>query len=318
MTKKVLIAVALVLALSATASAWESLTHAYLMERIKNGAANTNANERYGITTADFFNFLLSSPYRDFIYGQTHERAMLAWHQAGSGKKGTPQEQLAMGLVCHNGVWATDRSAHSAAFTTDPTEGYVITKAEMLEGYLAALWQQLGIADPAYAPLRRELCHEIIEIVVDVQVWRFDKGIGARYMQSALTRDDSVQGLLAGAFAGPLAEFSLTTALPIDRPTAALVIGQAEAGFRMQMAYYASLFVPADESVVLAGLGGYLAILAHDGFGLTIDAAAVAGLLNMVLGSGLTADIEYELTATVNSVRDQLAAHKVVYDPKGE
>jgi hypothetical protein len=238
---------------------------------------------------------------------------------AGNGMKGTAQESLAMGFVSHNGVWGADLAAHYAAFTTDPTKGYVIAKAEYLEAYLGAggLWIQLGIDAPEAAPLRLELCHEIIEIIVDIQVWRLDKGIGARYFQSVLTRDDSIQDLLASAYAGVLAEFSLTTGQPLDRGAAAFIIGQVEAGFRTQMGYYASLFNTTDETAVINGLGGYLAMLAHDGFGLNIDGPTVAGLLQMVLQANVTYDFLGELEATVTSVRDQLVAHRVVYGPKG-
>jgi hypothetical protein len=318
MKKQVLTVAALGLALSVTASAWESLTHAYLMERIKDGAANTSANERYGITTPDFFNFLLGSPYRDYLYDQTHENFMRVWHQSGNGMKGTPQEQLAMGLVCHNGIWGTDVSAHSAAFTTDHAKGYVIAKAETLEGDLAPLWQELHIDGPEHAPLRREICHEVVEIVIDVQVWRLDKGLGARYLQSAMTRDGSIRDLLASAYAGGLADFSTTTPLPIDRPTAALFLGQAESGYRMQMMYYATIFNTTNEDAVLTGLGGYLAQVAREGYGLQVSPAAVKGLLSMVLGSNITSDLLGELDATVASVKAALAAHKVVYGPKGQ
>ena len=321
MTRKALMVVAVVLAFAVTASAWESLTHAYLMEMIKNGAGNTTNDERYGITGPDFFNFLLSSPYRSFLYDQTHEEFMRVWHMAGNGMKGTPEEALAMGFVCHNGVWGADLTAHYAALTENPAEGYVISKAIVLEMYLAAggLWGQLGLGgdDPRSAAIRRELCHEIIEIIVDIQVWRLDKAIGGRYLQAVMLRDASFGELLGSAYAGVLAEYSLTTAAPIDRPAAMAVIGEAEAGYRYQMLYYASIFNTTDEAAVIAGLGNYLALLAQDGFGLPIDGATVAGLLQLVLSFNLTYDVEVELDATVDHVQEQLAANKVVYGPKG-
>ncbi len=104
MKKKVLFGVVLVLTLSLTAPAWDVLGHAFIMEQIKGGPQNATGNELYGITSPDFVNYLLNTPYYDYLYKTTHTEFMRVWNMAT-----TPAAQeLAMGFVCHNGVWGAD------------------------------------------------------------------------------------------------------------------------------------------------------------------------------------------------------------------
>jgi len=317
MKKKVLIGIVFVLTLSLTAPAWDVLGHAFIMEQIKGGPQNANGNELYGITSPDFVNYLLNTPYYDYLYKSTHTDFMRVWNMAT-----TPAAQsLAMGFVAHNGVWGADYPAHYSSLSGDPTKGYIIAKAEMLEQIFGQMdvWAGLGLGGDMYLPLRLELCHNIIEYVVDIQIWMADPTIAGRVMSAAAGRAPIMQHLVKTAFGGPLVAYSQKTAERLNHPAALLILLPAEVSFQQRVALYAGLYATADSfEEVLSNLDGYLRVLASQMFDLTLPPGEAAKLLGGVLQMGLTADAPYELEATVTYVQGQLAAHNIVYGKGGK
>ena len=313
MKKRALCGVVLVLGLSMTAAAWDVLAHSFIMEQIKGGPDKANGNEVYGITSPDFVNYLMGQPYYGWLYDETHKDFMRVWHKAE-----TPAEQsLAMGFVAHNGLWGADYAAHIAALTlADKTKGYVIQKAEYIESLLGAMgvWAELEIDEEEYLPLRLELCHNIIEYVIDLQVWLSDPTIAGRVAIAAAGRDASIQRLLKTSYAGLFVAYSRKIGEPLSHENALSTLLGYESAFQARVVLYASLF-PADGNlnVALGNLSVYLSALANQMFGLIIDPAKVAEILGGVLLLGVTNDVGPELGATINYVHDQLIAHQVVY-----
>jgi len=321
MKKKVFIGIVLVLTFSMTAAAWDVLGHAFIMEQIKGGPAAANGNEVYGITTPDFVNYLIGTPYYEWLYEQTHTNFMRVWRMAGNGKKGSAEQALAMGFVAHNGVWGADRIAHSSSLTIgDPDHGYVIAKAAQLEQTFTGLgiWAGLGIDGEAYLPLRLELCHNIIEYVVDIKIWMTNPGLAQRVVAAAAARDASMQKLVKTAYAGPLTAYSQQTEGPMSHPAALALLQAYESAFQERVVLYAGLYASATSlESLLANLDGYLRFLASTVFKLELAEGQAGQLLGLVLQLGLTDDVGGELAATVDYVRDQLAAHNVVYGAPG-
>ena len=279
MKKKVLFGVVLVLTLSLTAPAWDVLGHAFIMEKIKGGPQNTTGNELYGITSPDFVNYLLNTPYYDYLYKTTHTEFMRVWNMAT-----TPAAQeLAMGFVCHNGVWGADYTAHYSSLIGDPTKGYIIAKAEMLEYDLrpdGRLGRDWALGGDMYLPLRLELCHNIIEYVVDIQIWMADPTIAGRVMAAAAGRAPIMQHLVKTAFGGPLVAYSQKTEARLNHPAALAILLPAEVSFQQRVALYAGLYATADTfEEVLSNLDGYLRVLASQMFELTLPPGQAAQLL---------------------------------------
>lgn len=322
MKRKALFGVILVLAISMTASAWDVLAHSYIMEQIKGGPGDTNGNEIYGITSPDFVNYLIGTPYYDWLYSQTHKNFMRVWHMAGNGNKADAEQSLAMGFVAHNGLWGADYTAHVSSLTIgDPAHGYVIAKAMLLEQIYAGygIWTGLGLDGNDYQALRLELCHNIIEYAIDVAVWQTDPGIAARVVAAAAGRDASMQTLVKTAYAGLLVGYSQKTDAPLNHPAALALLQTYENAFQTRVVAYATLFASASTpEQVLSNLDGYLSTLAAQIFGLTLDQGEAAQLLGVVFQAHLLDDLGNELGATVNYVRDQLVAHKIVYGNLGQ
>ncbi len=317
MKKQVLFGVVLVLTLSLAAPAWDVLGHAFIMEQIKGGPQNANGNELYGITSPDFVNYLLNTPYYDYLYKSTHTDFMRVWNMAT-----TPAAQsLAMGFVAHNGVWGADYPAHYSSLSLgDPSKGYIIAKAEAVEYAFGQMgvWAGMGLAGDMYKPLRLELCHNVVEYVIDIQIWMTDPGIASRVMAAAAGRAPIMQELVKTAFGGPLVAFSQKTEARLNHPAAMAILLPAEISFQQRVTLYAGLYATAsDLNGVLTNLDGYLRALAAQMFGLTLQPGQAAQLLGAVLQMGVTADVPYELGATVNYVQGQLAAHNIVYGKGG-
>ena len=316
MKKKVLIGIVFVLTLSLTAPAWDVLGHAFIMEQIKGGPQNANGNELYGITSPDFVNYLLNTPYYDYLYGETHKDFMRVWNMAT-----TPAAQsLAMGFVAHNGLWGADYTAHVSSITTDPANGYVINKAIAVEELYAQLgvWAMMGLEGDEYAGFRRELCHNIVEYVIDIYVWMGDPTIAGRVRTAALERGGIMQQLVKTAFGGPLVAFSQKSAARLNHPAALAILLPAETAFQERVAYYANLYATATSvEEVLGNLDGYLQLLAKQMFNLDLEDGQAAQLLGAVLQSHLLDDVGGEIGATVAYVYDQLAAHNIVYGMGG-
>lgn len=312
--KRIVIMLVAVIIATGLAYSWESGTHAYLMNKIRPGSGAVGANLAYGIVCPDLVNFMFTSPYKDYLYGQTHEEFLRLWRQAKNGPGYAEELALAYGFVCHNNLWGTDSAAHVAARTTlsalGEPEGYVITKARLLDQALAATWEALGIGGDEYAPLRLELCHEIIEIAVDVQVWGLDHTIGDTMVQAALSRSDAIRSLLKTAYAGNLVAYSNRNGMPMNANQARAILIDAENVFQQRMVLYGTIFMQSDQAAIELALGGYLAQSAS-AYGVTVTAEQVRDVIDQVLAGGLTADFQAELDATAAFVQAQLDAHGI-------
>ena len=318
MKKKVLIGIVLVLSFSMTAPAWDVLGHAFIMEQLRGGAGQANGNELYGITAPDFVNYLLPTPWYGFLYGQTHEDFMALYDKAL-----TPAEKaLAVGFVAHNGVWGADHPAHYASLTIgDPTHGYVINKATLLEQIYAGygVWAAMGIAGAEYADFRLELCHNVVEYAIDISIWSVDPGIASRLAAAAAGRAPSMGRLVVAAYAEPLVAYSQETVAPLNFDAAAAILRPAEAAFKQRDITYAGLFIGATSvEQVLGNLDPYVKGLAAEIFGLTLADGQAAQLIGLALQAGLFNDLAGELAATVQYVGEQLAAHNIGYAGPGK
>jgi hypothetical protein len=177
----------------------------------------------------------------------------------------------------------------------------------------------MGLGGDMYYGLRLELCHNIVEYVVDIIVWMNDHTIAGRVMAAALGRAPIMQQLVKTAFAGPLVAFSQKTDARLNQPAALAVLLPAEISFQQRVALYAGLYATAtDLNGVLANLDGYLRVLAAQMFGLPLQPGQAAQLLSIVLlQMGVCNDAPDELEATITYVRDNLASHGIVYGLMG-
>jgi len=326
MKKQILIGIVLVLSLAMTASAWDVLGHAYIMEQLKGGAGSASANELYGITAPDFVNYLIGGPYYDYLYNETHKDFMRVWHMSGNGIQGTNEQELAFGFVAHNGVWGADYIAHVASLA-DASQGYVVGLAHVLETVFAStevapgvnIWLALGIGTgPEYHDLRIELCHNIVEYIIDVRIWEADASLAGRVAAAAAARDASMPGLMVKAYGKLLSDFSQTTAAPLNHAAADFLLQSYEGFFKEREYLYAGLFASASTlDGVIVNLSGYLSELANALYGLGTTPDQVYQILYLSYYSLLQFDVMSELDGTVNFVRGQMAAHHVVYGPKG-
>ena len=317
MKKKVLIGIVLVLAFSMTAPAWDVLGHAFIMEQLRGGAGQANGNELYGITAPDFVNYLLLTPYYSFLYDQTHSDFMALYDKAL-----TPAEKaLAVGFVAHNGVWGADHVAHYASLTIgDPTHGYVINKAALLEQIYASMgiWDLINLGAAEYMDLRLELCHNIVEYAIDIMIWAGDPGLPSRVAAAAAVRAPSMGRLVVAAYGDPLVAYSQGTSAPLNLNAAAAILQPAEAAFRQRVITYAGLFTGAlSVDDVLGNFDPYLRGLASEMFGLTLDPGQAGQLLGAALLTDLFNDLPGELAATVQYVGENLALHNIGYKGPG-
>lgn len=320
MKKKVLIGIALILAFSMTAAAWDVLGHAFIMEQLRGGAGQANGNELYGITAPDFVNYLLPTPWYGFLYGQTHENFMALY----TGALTPAEKALAVGFLAHNGVWGADHVAHHASLTIgDPEHGYVVNKAMQLEQIYAGMgvWSGLGIGGAEYETFRLELCHNVVEYAIDIAIWSIDPGLPSRLAAAAAVRAPSMGRLVVAAYAEPLVAYSLGTAAPLNLDAAAAILQPAEAAFKQRIITYAGLFIGATSAEeVLGNMDPYVRGLAADMFGLVLDEGQAAQLIGLALlpGFNLFDDLAGELTATIGYVGGGLVSHNIGYAGPGK
>jgi hypothetical protein len=244
-----LVAVGFALALWAgTSMAWERGTHAYIADQLKKAGGPYNIDEMYGSMAPDVFNYLFAAPYvlfRNYLYDQTHHQFLLVKDAVKWGY----EKSSAYGFLSHNNIWGADSTAHIASRTLLPNEGYVITKAAMLHGYL--------MTDPGYAALvgpnpaiGLEICHNIIEAAGDIVLARHDGSVGAKLMEIALRPKPHMQNLMVRAYAQGLADASGSLGYPITIVQAEQLIRSEEEGFRTSCIAYGYL-LQQDESIIL-------------------------------------------------------------------
>jgi len=257
-----LAAVGLALALWAgTGMAWERGTHAYIADKLKKAGGPYNIDEMYGAMAPDVFNYLFKAPnvlFRNYLYDQTHHQFL----KVKNAVKWGYEKSSAYGFLSHNNVWGADSTAHIASRTLLPNQGYIITKAEMLHGFL--------LNDPLYAALvgsnpaiGLEICHNVIEAAGDIILARHDASAGSKLIKIALRPKPHMQNLMVRAYAQGLAEFSASTPYAIDLTAAEQLIRSEETKFRTSCIGYGYL-LQQSESVILENVIAQFKELAQD------------------------------------------------------
>ena len=227
-----------------------------------------------------------------------------------------PEKDAAVGFASHNNVWGADMTAHTRSLTLDPTEGYIITKAKILNAFL--------MTDPGYAALlggfpdvALEICHDIVEAGGDVILKNYDPTIGAKLMAIGSKPKPEIRDLLVKAYAHDLSEFSKTTPAPMSNKDAKEFILDAENNFRMGIIGYGYL-LEGDEATLIANIVDQFKNLAGvflTAYGIPVpDDPTLTALITNALGLGIAlcqGDYMTEVLATADFVRDQLKAHKI-------
>ncbi|HUV37021.1 MAG TPA: T9SS type A sorting domain-containing protein [Patescibacteria group bacterium] len=229
----------LVAAFTTDAGAWGAVTHAHLANVLGHRTDLPNAQEIYGSTLPDMFNLMYDSPYKDYLWTETHYGFMKVANRCG----GRNLEAFAFGFVSHNDGWAADLTAHHDARTM-PGVGYIIAKVNELVPALRPRLVDILVA--AGAPgaealadrLTPGLAENFVETAVDLLVRENeDPVIGYRLEIAAQLRDYRIPYRLFGAYAADFAhEFGISI---ID---AAVILVRAEKEYRDFMRMYGYIF----------------------------------------------------------------------------
>jgi hypothetical protein len=309
--KAAVITVMLFTSLMATQVAfpWGSLTHAYITNQIVTQDSPLRGDAIYGSTAPDFPNYMLTSPYMNYLMDCTHVDFMRVWNMARGGPGFGPERAAAFGFVAHN---EEDFTAHTMSqYLGDHTQGYVIQKAAVLEGMLAqaGIWQQLDLDGDEYAELRDMLCHLAIEYAGDIYIASMDPQTGQILSSAAAGNNGTLSEVIAKAYAGGLVAASNRMAIPLNQPAASTILAEGEFGFRGVMMYYGYLCT-GPESQVIVNISQFVAQLANT-IGIQVSDAQVGGILMAGLFV-IAPDFASEISATREFVEGKLAHEKVV------
>jgi hypothetical protein len=232
-----------------TAGAWERGTHAFIADQLKKANGPYNIEEMYGAMAPDAFNYLFTQPYilyRDFLYDQTHHYFLKIQQAVKYGY----EKSSSYGFISHNDTWGADSTAHHASLTLLPDEGYVITKAKLLDEYLKSVSTDYADLFAGNEAVALEVCHNIIEAAGDIVLARYDHSVGQKITQIAARPKANMQNLMARAYSKGLADFSQTTAAPLTLEQAEQLIRATENEFRTACVAYGWL-LQQDESIIL-------------------------------------------------------------------
>jgi len=238
--------------LAGAAMAWERGTHAYIADKLKKAGGPYNIDEMYGAMAPDVFNYLFTMPnvlFRDYLYGQTHFQFLKV---KGAVKWGY-EKSSAYGFLSHNNSWGADSTAHFASRTLLPNQGYIITKAYLLNDWLMANVPGYAALLGPYTDVGVEICHNVIEAAGDIVLARHDASVGAKLMEIALRPKPHMQNLMVRAYAQGLADTSSSLGYSITLVQAEQFIRSEEEGFRTSCIAYGFL-LQQDESVILANV----------------------------------------------------------------
>lgn len=283
---------------------WERGTHAFIADQLKRCGGLGGVEAMYGATAPDAFNYLFTNPglaYRDFLYAKTHFEAGKVLDAVRNGY----ERAAARGFLSHNNEWGADRTAHTKSLTLNPEEGYIITKAKMLNAMM--------MADPGYAALvagapdvALEICHNLVEAAGDIILKHFDPTVGRKLTAMAARPRTNVQNLMARAYARDLSAFSRTTAFPIGLAQAKQFIAGVETEFRTAAIAYGYLLSGDDEALIANIIDQYkgLASAFLTAYGLSVpDDATLTALISAGLGASFQlcqGDYMTEVLATVD------------------
>ncbi len=303
------IAVLTCLMTTQTALPWGSLTHAYITNQIVTGDETLRGEAIYGSTAPDFPNYMLTSPYMNYLMDRTHSDFLRTWKMARGGPGFGPERAAAYGFVAHN---EEDYTAHTMSqFLPDHTQGYVVQKAAILEQLLAqaGVWDQLNLAGDEYAELRAMLCHLTIEYAGDLYIASIQPQTGPILSAAAAGSGGTLTEVLTKAYAGGLVAASNRMAIPLNQPAASTILNEGEFGFHELMVYYGYLCT-GSEAEVLDNISSFVAQLASV-IGVKVSNTQVAGILLAGI-LVIQTDFVSELSATKTFVEGQLAEQKIV------
>lgn len=232
--------------------AWERGTHAFIADYLKKAEGPYNIDEMYGAMAPDVFNYMFSLPnvlFRDYLYDQTHHNFMILRDAVKRGY----EKSSAYGFLSHNNIWGADSTAHIASRTLVPGEGYVITKAAMLNGWLMVNVPPYAALLGSYQPIALEICHNIIEAVGDIVLARYDPSVGAKLMEIASRPKPNMQNLMVRAYAQGLSDVSASLGFYLTPAEAEQLIRNEELNFRNSCIAYGFL-LQQDESIIMANV----------------------------------------------------------------
>jgi hypothetical protein len=292
--------------------AWERGTHAYIAQLVKRGGGFGSLEAVYAATAPDAFNYLFTAPYaayRDFLYDQTHTSFMGVWSAAQTGQ----EKAAAMGFISHNGLWGADKTAHTGSLTLLPDEGYVITKAKILNGML------MGYAD--YAAIVGQvpeagltISHAIVEAAGDILMKNHQPLIGQALIDLAIRPSPKIPALMVQAYAGVLSTFSAGTPFPMSVAEASAFITAVEAASRQATIAWGTWMLSDDATMKVNIVDQFksLAGALFAGYGLPLpDDAVLTALLTNALDLALSicgGDYIAEVEATARMVEQELKA----------
>jgi hypothetical protein len=309
----VLVSICLLLAfMSGTVSGWERGTHAFIAHHLKKANGPYDIEEMYGAMAPDAFNYMFTLPgllYRDFLYDQTHHYFLKIQHAVKYGY----EKASSYGFISHNDTWGADSTAHHASLTLDPNEGYVITKAKMLDDYLKSVSPDYYNLLKDYPAIALEICHNIIEAAGDIVLVRYDRTLGSKIIQIAARPKTNMQNLMVRAYAKDLYDFSQTTPVPLDSLAAAeQLIRTEENNFRASCIAYGWL-LQQDEATILENVIAEfknLAALYLTAVGLPVpDEATLTALLQGAFQAAIGLienDYLPEIMATINMLKKSM------------
>jgi hypothetical protein len=306
-----MVVIALVVSIPTGLLAWGAITHTYFATELGARWGNQNLQEIYGSTLPDVFNLMYDSPYKEYLWTQTHYEFMKFAGEAS----GRSTKAAAYGFVSHNDDWGADKTAHHSAMT-NPGEGYVITKANAIVPALVPrlidVLTDAGVQDPATVAqeLAPALGENFIETAVDILVKRNEDPLaGFRLAVAAQLRDIRVPFMLSRAYARDLAaEFG------ISRFMAGLIIIRAEYEYRDLMRLYGGVFLKSEDEIIelLAEQGAVLAqtlLKAETGCDVVVPAAPLADFMRNVAIPAVEPDYGAEIAATLAYLQTAMPAH---------
>lgn len=314
--KKIFVSICLIffalVLFSSQAYPWGSLTHAYIADHIGKKWGLKNVNEIYGAMVPDLFNYVfgLDPTLDNYLRGYTHgipaangnpavESFMDVWYSA---RWWGYEKALAYGFISHNDVWAADFTAHGSACLY-PGQGYIIKKAEILNGPLVAYLSSMGIDIPP--EIAMELSHNLVEGAGDIVIRRYDACLGQKVIASSLFRSPACPDLLVRA----IGEYYRD------------MVTNAEKEFRKMMILYGVAFLPQSEYEIVLTLSQQMAelgkaYLASLGIVLPISDEELLELVVYFMNQAILlieGDYMAEIGATISKIKIQFWSRWIFY-----
>jgi hypothetical protein len=289
---------------------WGSLTHAYITSQIVAEGGSLRGNAIYGSTSPDFANYMFTSPCQNYLMDRTHVDFLRVWKMARGGPAFGPERAAAFGFVAHN---EEDYTAHTMSLTLNSAEGYVIQKAAILDRLLSSYgaWAQLGLDGEAYAAVRAEVSHEVIEFAGDLLIAYAHPETGLLLSESAAGSCGAFPEILITAYAGGLVAASNQMAIPLSQPAASSVLTAGELTFRGGMVNYGTLFTGSSQAEVFGNVVVFVRQLAALR-GIQINDPNLVAQVLMLGLSVIQGDFAPEIYNTTAFVAGRLAQQKIV------